>query len=114
MKSVRDITHPDLPDPTVLGRIAQRLKNELRAEKVIVYGSVAKGEATRDSDIDLLVIAPGREKAYLRMARVLGAVEDISRGIPLSPIVLTPEEMQERMAQGDAFLRQILEEGVPL
>ncbi len=114
MKPVRTLTHPDLPDPAVLGRIADCLKRELGAEKVIVYGSVAKGEATRDSDIDLLVIAPGSEKAYLRMARVLEVVRDLSRGMPLSPIVLTPEEVQGRMTQGDTFLRQILEEGVPL
>lgn len=114
MKTVRTITHPDMPDPTVLGRIAERLRRRLGAEKVIAYGSVAKGEATRDSDIDLLVIAPGSEKAYLRMARVLEAVRDLSRGIPLSPIVLTSEEVEERMARGDAFLRQIFGEGVLL
>jgi predicted nucleotidyltransferase len=114
MKTVRTLSHPDLPDPTVLGRIADRLKRELGAERVVVYGSVAKGEATRDSDIDLLVIAPSSEKAYLRMARVLEVVEDMSRGIPLSPIVLTPEEVQDRIAQRDSFLRHIFEEGVPL
>lgn len=114
MTTGRTITHPDIPDPTVLARIADRLKRELGAERVVVYGSVAKGEATRDSDIDLLVIAPSSEKAYLRMARVLEVVEDMSRGIPLSPIVFTPEEVQDRIAQGDSFLRHIFEEGVPL
>lgn len=114
MTKIRVLTHPDVPDSSVLVRIAERLKRELGAEKVIVYGSVARGEATRDSDIDLLVIASLSEKAYLRMARVLQVVRDISRGIPLSPIVLTAEEVQQRMALGDAFLIQIFEEGVPL
>lgn len=115
MSSGRALRHPDVPDETVFRLIAERLKSKLGAETVILYGSVARGEATRDSDVDLLVIVPGSEqKAYLRMARVLEVVRDISRGIPLSPIVLTPEEVNERSDRGDPFLRQILEEGVAL
>ena len=63
------LTHPDMPDPSVLTHIAERLKRALSAEKVIVYGSVARGEATIHSDIDLLEIAPTTEHAYVRMAR---------------------------------------------
>lgn len=114
MSRTRVLVHPDIADRSVLVRIAERLKREMLAEKVIVYGSVARGEATRDSDIDLLVIAPASEPAYLRMARVLAVARDMSRGLPLSPIVLTPEEVERRLARGDSFLREVLEEGIPL
>ncbi len=79
-----------------------------------MYGSVARAEATRDSDIDLLVIAPASEPAYLRMARVLSVARDVSRGLPLSPIVLTPDEVEQRLARGDSFLREVLAEGISL
>jgi hypothetical protein len=42
------IAHPALPDASVMDRIAARLKREYRAERVILYGSVARGEATED------------------------------------------------------------------
>lgn len=114
MKTVRDITHPDLPDPTVLGRIADRLKSHYGAERVIVYGSVVRGDATIHSDIDLLVVAPSTEKGYLRMAAVKALVRDLSRGLPLSPIVLTPQELNQRLTDEDPFVRQIVASGVDL
>lgn len=114
MKTLRDLTHPDLPDPAVLGRIADRLKREFGAAQVVVYGSVVRGDATMHSDIDLLVVAPSAEKGYQRMARVKALVRDLSRGLPLSPVVLTPEELMQRLADEDPFVRDIVESGVEL
>jgi uncharacterized protein len=106
--------HPDLPDVSVLSRIADRLKAAMGAERVVVYGSVARGGATRDSDIDLLIIAPTDAPPYWRMARAREAVRDLSVGLPISPLVLTPDEAERRLGQGDAFLRDIERHGVEL
>ena len=38
--------------------IGNKIKQEYRAERVILFGSYAKGNATADSDVDLLVVAP--------------------------------------------------------
>ena len=108
------VIHPDMPNPAVLSRIAERLKRTLGAERVIVYGSAARGEATIHSDIDLLVIAPTTEKGYLRMARARALIRDLSFGLPTSPLVLTPSEVQQRIATGDPFIREIIETGVEL
>ena len=40
-----------------LRAIAERLKNVYGAKHVILYGSYPRYEATRDSDIDLLIVA---------------------------------------------------------
>ncbi len=43
----------------ILGRlkkISERLKKNYNAEKVILFGSYARGKVTEDSDIDLVVI----------------------------------------------------------
>ena len=87
--TARALAHPDMPDAAVLARIAERLKRDLGAVKVIVFGSVARGQATVHSDIDLLVIAPSEEKAYLRMARARAPMRGLSTGLPVSPLVLT-------------------------
>lgn len=108
------IAHPALPDSASLERIAERLKREYSAEQVILYGSVARGEATEHSDIDLLVIAQTTEKFYLRMASALRVVRDLSRGLPLSPIVLTPAELEKHLKSGNTFVEEIIREGIPL
>lgn len=95
-----------------LKAIADRLRDRYGAERVLVYGSVARGESTEHSDIDLLVVVPTKERFYERTGSVLALVRDISHGIPLAPIVLTPEELATRLARGDQFLQEIVQSGV--
>ena len=97
-----------------LKAIADRLRDRYGAERVLVYGSVARGTPTEHSDIDLLVVAPTTERFYERMGSVLAVVRDISLGLPLAPIVVTPEELSARVARGDQFIQEILEAGVEL
>ena len=108
------LAHPDMPDPSVLQRIAQRLRESLKAERVVVFGSVARGDATIHSDIDLLVIAPTTESPYWRMARARETTRDLSIGLPISPLVLTPAEVEHRLHKGDSFITEILDQGIEL
>jgi len=95
-----------------LRKISERLKKEYHAEKVILFGSYARGEAAEDSDVDILVVAPTNEKFFERMATVLEFVRDLYDGLALSPIVLRPEEVKQRLKIGDQFVQEILEKGV--
>lgn len=97
-----------------LKKISERLRKEYHAEKVILFGSYAKGDATEDSDVDILIIAPIQEPFFDRMATVLGLIRELKKGIPIEPIVLTKEEVEDRIKIGDQFVQQILEKGVYL
>ena len=97
-----------------LRNISERLKKEYNAEKVILFGSYARGEATEDSDVDILVIAPTKERMIDRMASVSRIIRDLRNGLPISPIVLTPEEFRRKLDIGDAFIQTVVEEGVVL
>jgi len=94
--------------------ISQRLKKEYKAERVILFGSYAKGKATEESDIDILIIAPTTERFFERMATTLRIVRDLYGGLPLSPIVLRPDELEKRKRKGDQFVDEILKEGIEL
>lgn len=110
----RTLVHPSISDPSLLDRIAERLNDTLGAEHVIVYGSVARGEATVDSDVDLFVIAPSSEDRFPRMDRVRTAIRDLDAHRLVSPLVATPDEVRARLEADDRFLRQIIETGVEL
>jgi hypothetical protein len=48
------------------------------------------------------------------MGSALAVVRDISLGLPLAPIVVTPEELAARLVRGDQFIQEIMETGVEL
>jgi hypothetical protein len=48
------------------------------------------------------------------MATVRRLIRDLRNGLPVSPIVLTPGEVEERRKVGDQFIIAIVEEGLTL
>ena len=85
----------DLPDAaeTVVRHIAERLQG--RVEAAYLFGSLAEGSATRDSDIDLLLVVE-TEKPFLERWRDFSDVLQGEYAIDL--LVYTPAEFQRLTA----------------
>ena len=79
----------------VLADVIRRVVEAADPEKIILFGSAARGEMGPDSDIDLLVIKGGKFHRW----RVTTAIHRHLRGkgAPVDVVVVTPEEV-ERMA----------------
>lgn len=92
--------------------IAKRLKEQYGAKEIILYGSYAKGEETADSDIDILVISETKERFYERQATVKRLIRDLKKKMAVSPIVLTPSEVERRLRMNDVFIKEIMDTGV--
>lgn len=97
-----------------LRKIGVKLREEYHAKSVLLYGSYAKGTQTKESDVDVLVIAPTKEKFFERMSSVRRIIRVLRDGLPVAPVVLTPEEIEKRKKIGDPFIVDILQNGVSL
>jgi hypothetical protein len=100
----------------VLGAFRSRVLNELgdRIQSIVVYGSVARGEATKDSDIDVLVVS-GDKDVGEKVSDVGYEVDfenDFETFITL--IHFTEDELEHRIKVGSPFIFEILKEGVIL
>ena len=95
----------------VVNRVVTRLRQTYHPTQVILFGSYAYGHPTRDSDIDLLIIKETRKPFYERMVEVRKLVSSVVRGHPFDPIVMTPAEVERRLARGDQFLQEIVTKG---
>ena len=86
----------------------QRLVECYAPEKVILFGSLARGDARWDSDADILVVMPfeGRHLAKIREMRRLCPVR-----FPLDLLVRRPEEMEDRYRGGDPVVREATDHG---
>ena len=86
----------------------RRIGREFGAERVIVFGSYARGAVTDDSDVDLLVIIPFEGRSVDKSVEIRMKLRP---QFPVDLLVRTPEKVRERMEMGDGFMREILEEG---
>lgn len=91
--------------------LTDKLVSNYKPLKVILFGSVAKGKAHANSDIDLFIIKNSTKKRPLRIKEVFEALRGIQRNYPLDPIVYTPNEVEKRLALGDYFVKKVFQEG---
>ncbi len=87
----------------------KKLIDSFSPEKIILFGSFARGESGSGSTIDLLIIAETDLKFFERIKKAMIAC---SGGFPsIEPIVYTPTEFASLLEQGEGFLEEALEEG---
>ncbi|MFQ5796306.1 MAG: nucleotidyltransferase domain-containing protein [Candidatus Bipolaricaulia bacterium] len=89
----------------------QKLIAEYAPQKVILFGSYADGSPGPDSDIDLLIIKETSERFIDRWVTAQRILTGTHRSVPVETLVLTPEEIENRLAVGDQFIEEILEKG---
>jgi len=98
----------------IIREVVEKLKREYQPLRVVLYGSYAYGVPDRDSDIDLLVVKETNERPIDRRVRVSRIISDPKRYIPVEVLVLTPEELRDRLECGDLFINEILTRGKTL
>jgi predicted nucleotidyltransferase len=74
--------------------MVRRIVREFRPERVIVFGSHARGEAGPDSDVDLLVVMPVHGSRREKQVDIRVALHDIR--VPIDVIVTSPEDFAWR------------------
>ncbi len=77
-------------------------------EKVILFGSFARGDYHAGSDVDLLIIKDTGPPFLERTADVLRLCQ--SR-LALEPLVYTPAEFEQMLRQRNPFILQVITEG---
>jgi uncharacterized protein len=86
----------------------REIGREFGAEKVILFGSYARGMPVPDSDVDLLVIGPFPGRSVDTSVAIQMKLRP---SFPVDLLVRTPENVRERIESGDTFMSGILTEG---
>jgi len=89
----------------LLSQSLEDMRTKIRA--AFIYGSVAKGTDTANSDIDLMVISPALSYAEI-FPLLTEAEEKLERNVNLS--LYTREEIQAKMAADNNFVKKVLEQ----
>ncbi len=86
----------------------RQIGEKFHAQKVILFGSYAKGSVTSDSDVDLLVIGPFKGRGVDKSVEIRMKLRP---KFPVDILIRTPQKVQQRIKMGDGFMREILERG---
>ena len=103
MKKMKPITDE------VIQRMARRIVRRFKPERIILFGSRARGDATPDSDVDLLVVMDvpdGNMAARLAVSHSLSP-----HPFGLDILVRSQSQIDERLALDDWFLEEITTKG---
>ena len=95
-------------DPRILDEIIRRVVEVAQPDKIILFGSAARGEMTRHSDVDLLVVAEVED----RLA-VMGRIHRRLRGehAAVDVVVVTPADVARYGHSHALIIKPALREG---
>lgn len=102
--------HPITADiDKILDEVTRRLIEAARPVKIILFGSHARGDFDKDSDLDLLVILPTVESRFDEMVRLRHVLRDIP--MPIDVVVYSTHDVKEREHLRGTMLYHALREG---
>jgi predicted nucleotidyltransferase len=97
-----------------VSRIRQALSSNV--VDVRLFGSEARGEATSESDIDVLVVVqPDMDRVQFE-DRIIDIAFDVNLdfGLYISPRVVTPEILNDPVWRETPFIKNVARESIPL
>lgn len=114
MKQLDDL-HLTQSQHQALAELKQRLLDDFDVENLVLYGSVARGEADGESDIDLLVLTSDSLSRSERH-RITDTVFEVNleHGTNFSTLVVTQASWESGAVSVLPLREEIAREGVPL
>ncbi|MBZ0253819.1 MAG: nucleotidyltransferase domain-containing protein [Candidatus Methylomirabilis sp.] len=97
-------------DPrAAIAEMVRRIVARFDPEKIVLFGSYARGEATAESDVDLLVVRPVEGSRREKAVQVENAMTGIR--MPTDIVVITPAQASAETARAGSIVGLALREG---
>jgi len=108
MRMTTAFAYPAVTDE-LLAEVVRRIRTVGSPQKIVLFGSWARGTARPDSDLDLLIIEESDLPRWRRSARYRRALCGVFPAKDL--LVWTPEEIDAWRPVPNAFISTVLREG---
>ncbi|HQH71487.1 MAG TPA: nucleotidyltransferase domain-containing protein [bacterium] len=95
--------------PLVLDRLVDTIVRQAHPVRIILFGSAARGDMNRDSDLDLLIVMPNGTHRLRTAQNLYMAIGDIPGSIDL--LVATLSDLENHGENPGLIYRTILNEG---
>ena len=92
----------------VLDDVIERIVDVAAPEKIILFGSAARGETGRNSDLDLLIVKDGADELDL-MARIYKRLHGV--GAAVDAMVVSSQDVERFKDSHALVIKPALQEG---
>jgi len=93
----------------LLREVVARIRRTVDPDRVVLFGSHARGEAGPESDLDILIVAPSQLPRWKRTVPLYRALAGL--GVPKDVVWWTPDEIDEWRGVRSHFINTALREG---
>jgi predicted nucleotidyltransferase len=108
--SVDQRLHTEEITPELIDYIVEKIVREIQPQKIILFGSYARGDVNQDSDLDLFIITGSREPGRITRRKVEALLW--GRRFPMDLIVRNPDEVEWNFrAKNPFYLYHIFKDG---
>ncbi|MDD4970415.1 MAG: nucleotidyltransferase domain-containing protein [Paludibacter sp.] len=101
--------------PEIVSRLREIIHKEAPSAKVILYGSEARGDAGKDSDIDLLILVDSDKVTLEDETKIMYPIYELElkTGVLISPMVVSKKEWENRPFKTPFYIN-VMNEGIEL
>ena len=101
--------------PEIVKKISKAIRQVAPSATAILYGSEARGDARKDSDIDVLILLDGDNRDPKREDELAGELYNIelSTGILISPMIMLRKQWETRPFKTPFYIN-VMNEGVEI
>ncbi len=90
-------------DESLLNEVVRRVLAVSRPDRIILFGSAATGQMTKDSDIDLLIVEPTAQNRHEKVVTITDAIGDVQFAVDVKLISSESFEATKNLIGGIAF-----------
>lgn len=105
-------TSADVFDYSKVDDVCQRIVDVFKPERIIIFGSVARGFPDGNSDIDMIVVMRTDLPYMKRPVAIYGSIDEFRMAADI--LVLTPEEYDSELKDEGSFISRISSDGVEI
>lgn len=91
-----------------IDEVVRQIAEQFHPQKIILFGSYARGNPRPESDVDLLVVM---ETPLKPVHQEIEICKRVRHDFGLDVLVYTPQMLAERQKWGDSFIKDIMREG---
>ena len=90
-------------------RYCEEIAAVFKPQRIILFGSYAYGKPNADSDVDVLVVMPGKRRVHSDTAARIRI--EVDSDFPVDVLVRGESEVARRVQQKDLFMTHITSQG---